>query len=681
MRLLTASLLSFAASSGLVAASGCPYATPEASAVPSCPYAARAPSADVPPLQARGPAANGKRGVMYHNRIAPNGAQLYIANADGTDAHELMPNESWAMDYHANWSPDGKWIVFSSERRADGQTDIYRVRPNGKDVELLVATDAVDDIGSLSPDGTKLVYVSTSINHTANVFVMDLKTRKSWNVTGSDETVGNKASPHGFFRPSWSPNGEWIAMSSDRNTGWTGHSNGTGWEHTQLLGLYIVRPDGRDFRAVVTDPAYSLGTPKWSPDGRRLSYSNMTLENTYNAHSFAGVVPGVVSQIYSVDVATGKDIKQLTHGDVLVQSQSYIGNTTNVGYIIKSALSGSVAYTHPDVTHKDFVGTVRNPSWNPTGKKIVYEVPNWTIRKRGKPLYSWDSEWEYRFSDDFPTLNYKTGRMAISAVQTPGPLNGNGSVVTSWGNFSDAVDSFDSTFSGNQTIAELLSTGLSGAFQPTFSPDGSQIAVGLGVWFFDRVLYPGQIYLANTNGTGHKTLTDNLSNVGFPSFSPDGTKIVYRAWNSTWGPLGLHILDLTTGKTTQLTNGWDNTPGWSPDGKSIVFARQSNWTTEYGGRWYADRFDVYTINPDGTHLERLTESDANDAHPVWTHDNRIMYGSGMHGFRDECAIYESTFQPYGAIMIMNRDGSNKTVLTDSLWEDAMPLYVSNEFLG
>lgn len=31
-------------------------------------------------------------------------------------------------------------------------------------------------------------------------------------------------------------------------------------------------------------------------------------------------------------------------------------------------------------------------------------------------------------------------------------------------------------------------------------------------------------------------------------------------------------------------------------------------------------------------------------------------------------------------MIMDKDGSNKTMLTDSMWEDSMPLYVPNEFL-
>lgn len=37
--------------------------------------------------------------------------------------------------------------------------------------------------------------------------------------------------------------------------------------------------------------------------------------------------------------------------------------------------------------------------------------------------------------------------------------------------------------------------------------------------------------------------------------------------------------------------------------------------------------------------------------------------------------YDNTFQPYGQIFSMNADGSDKKMLTDSQWEDSMPLYL------
>lgn len=151
---------------------------------------------------------------------------------------------------------------------------------------------------------------------------------------------------------------------------------------------------------------------------------------------------------------------------------------------------------------------------------------------------------------------------------------------------------------------------------------------------------------------------------------------MYRLWD--WEAtilLGLRILDLTTGHTSSLTWGWDNTTRWSPDGGRIVFTRQVNWTSEYASVWYEDRFDIMTIRPDGTDLTRVTDSLVNDAHVVGLYDGHILWSSGMYGFRDVSAQYDNTFQPYGQVMVMDADGSNKRMLTDSLWEDSMPMYV------
>jgi hypothetical protein len=43
-----------------------------------------------------------------------------------------------------------------------------------------------------------------------------------------------------------------------------------------------------------------------------------------------------------------------------------------------------------------------------------------------------------------------------------------------------------------------------------------------------------------------------------------------------------------------------------------------------------------------------------------------MWTSGIHGFREEAALYDNTFQPYGQIFIMNADGTGKRILTDRL---------------
>jgi hypothetical protein len=77
----------------------------------------------------------GSKGVMLMNRIGPSASELYIANSDGSDERKLLAEP--VFDYHASYSADGKWIVFTSERAGRGQADIYRARPDGTAVERL----------------------------------------------------------------------------------------------------------------------------------------------------------------------------------------------------------------------------------------------------------------------------------------------------------------------------------------------------------------------------------------------------------------------------------------------------------------------------------------------------------------------------------------------------------------
>jgi len=597
-------------------------------------------------------AAPGKKGVMLMNRIGPSASDLYIADVDGGNERRLMPSSGF--DYHGSFSPDGQWISFTTERNGDGNSDVYRCRVDGSGVERLMATPAMEDTPVISPDGSKVAFASTQDGYKTNIWVLDLATRQARNLTGTKSIAGDPGSPDCYFRPAWSPDGRWIAFSSDRNTAWRGHDSGHGWEHTQALSIYVIRPDGSGFRVVASEPGYCLGSPRWSPDGRRIVYYEMDAESTWGAHR-PEWIGRVESQIISVDVSTGERAVH-SSGPGLKLYPHFLG-ADEVGYLIKGGPDTGLAYTSDrPVLKRD----IRSPSWSPDGKSVVYEKVDFATRRMDKPLYSWSSDWDYRFTDVFPVLS-RSGTLAITEKQL-----GTSSIVTMKPDGSGRKVVFDTANKGLDPV--LIKKGLAGAFQPAWSPDEQWIAFGMGVWFQERAHGKATIMRVRSDGSQYEALTDGTIHSGFPSYSADGRHLVFRVWGE--GNFGLRIMNLEDRSIRVLTTQVDNLPFWSPDGKLIVFTRRTSETN----------FDVCTIRPDGSDLKILTTSGANDGHAVWTDDGRILFNTGMYGFRQEAALYDNTFQPYGQIMIMNADGSGKRMLTDSLWEDSMPIYVPNAFL-
>ena len=99
--------------------------------------------------------------------------QIFVAAADGSDEHPLLSNPD--IDYDAVWSPDGKSIVFTSER--NGSADLFRVNADGSSLKALTTDPAYDDQAAFSPDGLKLVFVSSRDGGIANLWILDLTCR------------------------------------------------------------------------------------------------------------------------------------------------------------------------------------------------------------------------------------------------------------------------------------------------------------------------------------------------------------------------------------------------------------------------------------------------------------------------------------------------------------------------
>jgi tricorn protease len=79
---------------------------------------------------------------------------IWIANPDGSGAHRLTAHI--ARDFQPRFSPDGKWVAFTSDR--NGNNDVFVVAVTGGEPRQLTYMSGNDEAVSWSPDGKEVVF-------------------------------------------------------------------------------------------------------------------------------------------------------------------------------------------------------------------------------------------------------------------------------------------------------------------------------------------------------------------------------------------------------------------------------------------------------------------------------------------------------------------------------------------
>jgi len=207
--------------------------------------------------------------VAVREQGGDHGEQLVVVPLDGGAAHPLGPASSRARS--PSWSPDGRWLVFESDR--ESFRDLYRINLDGSGLRRLTENREGNFDPAVSPDGRRIAFVS-SRDGDSEVYVMNADGSAQRRLTA-------------FYRddmkPGWSPDGRTISFISNR------------------LGadrVFLVGADGTNLRRLNAADTTRTGQEAdiaWSPDGSRIAY---TLQ----------VAPGA-SRIRIVDVRTGKALE------------------------------------------------------------------------------------------------------------------------------------------------------------------------------------------------------------------------------------------------------------------------------------------------------------------------------------------------------------------------------------
>lgn len=200
---------------------------------------------------------------------------------------------------------------------------------------------------------------------------------------------------------------------------------------------------------------------------------------------------------------------------------------------------------------------------------------------------------------------------------------------------------------------------------PDWSPDATMIAFddGQNLQGTSEAVPNGDIYTVRADGSSLRQVT--FEGAAFsPSWSPDGTRLAVGA-HVRGSTSGIAWIDLSSGTMTAVTSNpfpgyWDGEPDVSPTGDQIAFIRVRELIGRGGQRNLAA---IFVVDADGGGLRRLTPWNLDAGTPSWSPDGRrIAFNSRDHALVNR-ASQIFTIAPNGSKLTRLTPGT----ATGSFW--------------
>jgi Tol biopolymer transport system component len=588
-RLITSAVVAVTASLALSVCLALAHSTEAKRDAHDATLAAAAATEKPGPVPATTPIIGATRLVFTSDR--DGNAEIYSQAGDNSPQVNLTNNP--AADACPVLSPDGTKIAFTSNR--DGFPNIYVMNSDGSNVQavlpiVLGGTDVRVYDPAWSPDGTKLVYVSSFMGEQSGLFVV--------NADGSGEPafIGNGSEA---ADPAWSPDGTRIAF--------VGREAYFNLEEGIRFYLFVMNADGSGKTRVATDPLTfasfpyppDASGPSWSPDSTRLAFVSTRDGNP---------------EIYTVS-ATGGAVRRLTNNPAADTLPTWLAGGDRIAFTSTRDGRRDVYVMYADGTLVFRLTGGAGNSFDADGQPLAPAAPSSISASRlaflrANPANPNDADIYTSNPDGSNELNVTNSpQKELAPAWSP---DGKKIAYIRWPERALYVMNSDGT------NVRMLTPVSDVAVKPAWSPDSSRIA------FIGGSDLAYTLAVIDADGMGRRLLVPLDATYSEVAWSRDGTRLAYvlDRFSAFFDP-AIHVVNLdgTGERTLSVGNNRDRNPAWSPDGSNIAFTSTRDGNAE-----------IYVMNVDGTNQTRLTNNAATDQTPAWSPDGQtIVFASDRDG--------------------------------------------------
>lgn len=459
---------------------------------------------------------------------------IWIADEDGANVQRLTVHA--ARDIYPRFSPDGKWIAFSSDR--NGNLDVYIIPSHGGEAKQLTYHSADDNVLGWTPDSRSVLFSSQrGEDFMPRLYIVSI-----------DGGMERNAGPDMGIAGSYSPDGKKIAINRKGQVYWRKYYRGA--YNTDVTVMDIA---AKKFTDLTTFEGLD-SWPMWAHDGyiyfvsdREDGKSNTGLTNIWRVPENGGAA---------------QQITTFKSGDVRFPSISGDGKT--------------IVFEHDFEISKLDVATRKV-----TPIKINIEAET-EASMNSVEIFSSRAD-EYNLAPD-------GHRVAFSI---------HGEIFTAPVNGGDLVQITDNPARDKD---------------PVYSPDGRQMA------FISDRSGREEIYLVPADGGGEpQKITDmDILKQGV-TWSPDSKSLAFSTTDDK-----LYLYDSASRQVKMLSSsryGAVNGAVFSPDGKWIAYAKPDSTRNT----------DIYLIPAGGGQERKVTFDAYSERQPKFSADGKKLYYTMAEG--------------------------------------------------